>query len=149
MGRHDDCEWRYASHAAQGTALIDDDADAGVALCAFCWNALKTPVCLTAHLGARVTHTIVPYTQAETAAACPGYEAFAPLLAGTASPLPGARGAFVVVLFGGDRVVLACEKLGRHPAITNPAIAATRLGVIAGVALAEVALGGAAEDPLA
>ena len=147
--QHDGCEWRYGGHAPPGTALVDDGA--GVALCPFCWNALKTPVCLTAHLGAGVTHAVVPFTQAETAAACPGYEALAPLLAGVATPLAGAPGAFVVQTAGGARIVLASKKLGRHPAITNPAIAAARLGVLAEAMVAEVALGGGADDddPLA
>ena len=146
-GGHNGCEWRYGGHAAPGSALLDDGA--GVTLCPFCWNALKTPVCLTAHLGASVTHTVVPYTQAEAAAACPGYEALAPLLAGVAAPLAGAPGAFVVTLADGARVVLACKKLGRHPAITNSAIAAAALGVIAEVMVAEVALGADDDDPLA
>ena len=146
-GGHNSCEWRYGGHAPPGTVLVDDGG--GVALCVFCWNALKTPACLTAHLDASVAHTVVPYTQAETAAACPEYKALAPLLAGVAAPLAGAPGAFVVTLADGARAVLASKKLGRHPAITNPVIAAAALGVIAEVMIAEVALGGADDDPLA
>jgi len=131
-------EW-FFNPVREGELLTTDNL--GLLLCAFCWNALESPACLSAHLGARVTHTILPFSQAEAAAACPGYEPLAPLLAGTATRL--AEGAFIVKtakdgLGGGASVILACEKLGRYPAISHPVIAAAKLGVIARVALAEV-----------
>jgi hypothetical protein len=122
----------------------------GMPLCMFCWHALDSPAYLTGHVGARVTQTETPFTQAEAAAACPGYERLAPLLAGTATAIPGAAGAFVVRIPegaagvpGGVGVVLASEKLGRYPAVTNPAILAMDLAVVPGLALAEVAPGAA------
>jgi hypothetical protein len=59
----------------------------------------------------------------------------APLLAGTATPITGAKGAFIVKTpengpGGGVSVILACEKMGRYPAVTYPAIAAAKLSVI-------------------
>lgn len=139
-------EWFYCPVGSNVPLIGGALADGALLLCAFCWNALESPACLSVHMGARVTHTVLPFSQAEAAAACPGYEPLAPLLAGTAAPLAGAPGAFVVKTpdggpGGGASVILACEKLGRYPAITHPAVAAAKLGVVTGVALAEVRAG--------
>jgi hypothetical protein len=136
-------EWSYIPAAPNSLLLKGAEADIGVLLCAFCWDALESPACLTAHLGARVTRTVLPFTQAEAAAACPGYEPLAPLLAGRAAQLAGAEGAYVVTTpaepqTDGASVILACEKLGRYPSITHPVIAATKLWVVTGVPLAVV-----------
>jgi hypothetical protein len=139
-------EWFYYPVGSNAPLIGGALAGGGLLLCAFCWNALESPACLSVHMGARVTHTVLPFSQAEAAAACPGYEPLAPLLAGTALPLAGAEGAFVVKTpdggpGGGASVILACEKLGRYPALTHPAVAAAKLGVVSGVALAEVRAG--------
>jgi hypothetical protein len=146
-GQHGNLMFRAAAAPGKllaGVAEDGRDADAGVLMCPFCWNSLEAPECLTAHMGgARVTYTVLPFSQAEAAAACPGYEQIATLLAGAAAPLPGAPGAFTVTTpadgpGAGARVILAGEKMGRFPAIAHPAIAAAKLAVVAGVAVAEV-----------
>ena len=128
----------WHNHGADDDHLL---TEGGLLLCMFCWAGLESPACLTTHMGARVTRTVIPYPQASAAAACPEYWRLAPLLAGSVTPLtPGA----VIVQMppggpgGGASVVLAGKKLGRYPAITNRAIAATGLGVLPGVTLAEV-----------
>ena len=144
FGRGAHCrEWTYVPAAPNSLLLKGAEADIGVLLCAFCWDALESPACLTAHLSARVTRTVIPFSQAEAAAACPGYEPLAPLLAGRAAHLAGAEGAYVVTTpdggpGGGASVILACEKLGRYPSITHPVIAAMKLWVVTGVPLAAV-----------
>ena len=139
-------EWLYIPAAPNSLLLKGAEADIGVLLCAFCWDALESPACLTVHLGARVTRTVLPFSQAEAAAACQGYKPLAPLLAGRAAQLAGAEGAYVVTTPAGPpadgaSVILACEKLGRYPSITDPVIAATKLWVVTGVPLASVRRG--------
>jgi hypothetical protein len=134
-------EWSYIPAAPNSLLLKGAEADIGVLLCAFCWDALESPACLTDHLGARVARTVLPFSQAEAAAACPGYETLAPLLAGRAAQLAGTEGAYVVTTPAGPpadgaSVILACEKLGRYPSITDPVIAASKLWVVTGVPLA-------------
>ena len=128
----------WHNHGRREGSLL---TEGGLLLCMFCWAGLESPACLTTHMGARATRTVIPYPQASAAAACPEYWRLAPLLAGSVTPLtPGA----VIVQMppggpgGGASVVLAGKKLGRYPAITNRAIAATGLGVLPGVTLAEV-----------
>ena len=135
-GQHQRC-WHHGRRR-EGSLL----AAGGLLLCTFCWGAFEAPACLTTHMGARITRTVIPYPQSSAAAACPDYRILAPLLAGTVTPLT--LGAVVVRMpasTGGASVVLAGEKLGRYPAITNRAIAATGLGVLGGVSLAEVCSG--------
>jgi hypothetical protein len=126
-------DWFYC--AAEPRTPLVGNAAAGLPLCAFCWNSLESPACLADHMGASLTHTTIPFSQAEAAAACPSHKMLAPLLAGTATPITGAKGAFIVKTpengpGGGVSVILACEKMGRYPAVTYPAIAAAKLSVI-------------------
>lgn len=134
-------EWYWCS-TPPGTPLLRGDGK-GLLLCLACWNALESPDCLSRHMGARVSRTTVPFTQAQVCAVCPGYEGLAPLLAGAVRPVQGVVGAYAVTTRadgpgGGVVVVLAGEKLGQFPALTVPDIAALRLPVVASLRLAEV-----------
>jgi len=128
--------WCFPALPAGAPLLPEEAAGKGLLLCLHCWGALDSPACLTEHMQARVSRTVVPLSQAEACAACPGYAGIAPLLEGLAAPVPGVPGAFSVDV-GGEAVVLAGERLGAYPALTVPELAALRLPIIAGLRLAE------------
>jgi hypothetical protein len=121
-------------NAPPGAPLLP--ARRGFLLCPHCWSALDSPACLADHMDAQVARTVVPLTQADACAASPGYEGLAPLLAATAAPVRGAPGAFVATAGDGGALVLAGARLGAFPALTEPALAALGLAVVAGLRLA-------------
>ena len=109
----------------------------GFLVCLFCWLGAGAPTAdLTQCKMLDCGRTTVPFTQAETAAACPGFKRLALLLASTAAPLEGADGAFVVRLPAdgpddkNNSFILAGETLGPRPEITNFSVANSELSTI-------------------
>jgi hypothetical protein len=117
--------------------LIGEEYQKKTLLCKFCWAALDPQI--TVPGGA--THTIFPYSQVETAAACPGYEVISKIISGKAAPLDNSEGAFVVSFDDSSNnnipnIIIAGKNLGHYPSITNIAISTSGLAVIPKLALA-------------
>jgi hypothetical protein len=129
-------EWWYSPRPHGSLLLLGDVADKSLLLCLTCWNALDSPECLTRHMQAIVSRTLVPHTQAEACAQCPGYEGLAWLLAGSVRNST-TKGAFIVKMADGSELVLAGDNLGPLPALTDPEIASLGLPVLASLRLAE------------
>jgi hypothetical protein len=136
--------WFYLPLPTGTPLLRGDNANRALVLCLFCWGALESASCLSEHMGARLARTVVPHTQAEVCAACPGYSGLAPLLdAWPVRAIAGVAGAFVVTTSlngpgAGAAVVLASEKLGPYPMLTAPGVASFRLPVVPNLRIAEV-----------
>ena len=144
-------EWFFNAHGEPGTAILwGEPGQKWLPLCRPCWGSLLSERCLTHHLGAEVGRMALPRTQAQECALCPGYEALATLLQGRVYAIRGVPGAFIVRIWEGPAahadLVIASERLGRFPAITNSEIAALRLPVVCGLRIVE-APGGWPEPP--
>lgn len=110
--------------------FYDEELKIKTLLCKFCWAALDPQI--------TATQTIFPYSQVETAAACPGYGVISKIISGTATPIDNSEGAFVVSFNDMPNIIIAGKKLGQYPSITNMAISTAGLAVIPSLALALV-----------
>ena len=127
--------WFY-NRLNAGTRLHQpSEANKGYILCSRCWSALESPACVTEHMGARVERTVIPGTQADACAKCPGYEVIGRILAGCVSRTD-VPGAFTVDVEGA-RFVITGQKLGEFPLLTCAGVAALKLAVVPYIRIAE------------
>ncbi|MFA6166966.1 MAG: hypothetical protein WC700_10135 [Gemmatimonadaceae bacterium] len=106
-------------------------------LCIYCWNALNAKQCLGGeHIRADVRRVVVPLTQSEVCAGCPGYQRLPHLLAGRVRPVDQVPGAFI--LRGkATELMLTGQCLGQFPSLTNPRVAALGLTTISDLRIAQ------------
>jgi len=103
-----------------------------ILFCMRCWHGMSNPACLTAHLGAAlVRRWKTGLTQAATCqtTGINDFVQMAQVLSGTAAPIEGVVGAFVVTMKDGSSIVIAGSNLGPVPEFTVPRIAALKLRV--------------------
>jgi hypothetical protein len=129
---------RHHYWCGEGASIFGEvNNDKWMLICMRCATVLDRTNCLTSHMGAQVRRTVVPMTQAESAAACPGYESVGVLLRGTAARIPGLEAALRVLdPRDGSSYIIAGAALGRYPMLTCPEISSQRLPVIAGLRIA-------------
>ena len=142
--------WVYNYRTASGELILDGgNAKKGLLLCPFCWNSFESS-CLVSHMKARLTRTVIPFSQSEVATMCPGYERLAPVLSGRAVAMDSVPGAFIIITKESEprgAFILTIPLYGKYPTITNPRIAGMGLPVITNVPLIEVRRHPAAHAP--
>jgi len=116
-----------------------NDFDKGLLLCKFCWN-LTSGVEFTNSI--QISSINIPFTQAEVAACCTGYEHIAKLLTGIVTPVDNCTGAFLIEIPSKNgpimSVIITSENLGKYAILTYPKLIHMKIGVISELRIAEI-----------